>query len=97
MNNHIENDNSKLDLRLNRRYPRICPECKGRMIYKNLGEYVCETCGKMLLDDYGKVRKYLDENGSSTSIEISEETGVKRSVIEEFLKAGRLEVVPDQH
>ena len=51
----------------------------------------------MLLDDYGKVRKYLDENGPSTSIEISEETGVKRSVIEEFLKVGRLEVVPDQH
>ncbi|MGN0482123.1 MAG: TFIIB-type zinc ribbon-containing protein [Lachnospiraceae bacterium] len=95
MNNSIEN--CELGLRLSRRHPRVCPECGGKMIYKNLGEYVCEGCGKMLLDDYGKVRKYLDENGPSTSIEISEETGVKRSVIEEFLRTGRLEVVPDQN
>ena len=67
----------------------ICPNCKILMKYKYAGKYVCEKCGAEELNDFGKVKKYLDENGPTNAIELSAKTGVRRSKIGEYLRLGK--------
>ncbi|MDY4742712.1 MAG: hypothetical protein SO361_06380, partial [Lachnospira sp.] len=43
---------------------------------------------------FGKVRNYIEENGPSMAVEISRDTGVQVSVINKFLREGRIEI-PD--
>ncbi|MBR1628604.1 MAG: hypothetical protein IJ679_04950 [Lachnospiraceae bacterium] len=71
---------------------RRCKQCGSFMDYISLGEYKCPSCGFVELDDYGKIRSYLDENGTASSAEIELATGVRRSVINEYLRKGRLEI-----
>ncbi len=70
----------------------VCSECSGVMRYKGAGTYVCDTCGHEELDDYGTVRRFLEKRGPSNIFEISEGTGLPRSVISGLFKDGRLEV-----
>lgn len=70
----------------------ICPECNQLMKYKFAGKYVCEKCGTEQLNDFGKIKKYLDENGPTNAIELSAQTGVRRSKIGEYLRLGRIEI-----
>lgn len=71
---------------------RVCDECSGPMQFKGSGHYVCELCGHEFYTDFGKVKKFLAENGPRNAFEISEETGVARSKIYEFIRDGRVEV-----
>lgn len=70
----------------------ICPNCKIPMKYQYAGLYKCEKCGAEQLDDFGLIKRYLDENGPTNALELSEKTGVKRAKISEFLRSGRIEV-----
>lgn len=70
----------------------ICPNCKILMKYKYAGKYICEKCGAEELNDFGKVKKYLEENGPTNAIELSAKTGVRRSKIGEYLRLGRVEI-----
>lgn len=70
-----------------------CPECKGYMRYKGSGRYVCEECGYEHYTEFGLVKRYINENGPGTAIEIEAATGVHRKKIQEFLREGRLEAV----
>ncbi len=70
----------------------ICPNCDTPMHYKYAGIYICETCGAEELNDFGKIKRYLDEHGPTNAIELSAQTGVKRSKIGEFLRLGRVEI-----
>lgn len=72
--------------------PVICQKCGGKYRYKSLGVYECNDCGNIELDDYGKVRTYLDEQGMAPAVVISTATGVPVHVIEEYLKDGKLEI-----
>ena len=74
--------------------PTFCPICTGTLEYTGLGEYTCAQCGAKILDDYGKVRKFLDANGPSPAVVISEGTGVPVPKINQFLREGRVEI-PD--
>lgn len=76
---------------MNRR-PIFCKECGGKLFYQNSGEYVCEECGSSELDDFGKVKRYLDENGPTPPPIIEEETGVPLEILNVFLRNGRLEI-----
>ena len=38
------------------------------------------------MDDYGKVRKYVQEKGSANAAEISRDTGVDKDVIDDMIK-----------
>ena len=78
--------------RMLREKPMKCAECGAELQYRGGGEYRCEACGITQLDDFGKVRKYLDEHGPTSYFAISQATGVRRSVIQELLKESRLEV-----
>ncbi|MBQ9631478.1 MAG: hypothetical protein IJV04_00970 [Lachnospiraceae bacterium] len=71
---------------------RRCSKCHTLMKYLSLGEFKCPACGNEELDDYGRIRKYLDDHGNATSLDIENATGVRRAVINEYLKKGRLEI-----
>jgi predicted RNA-binding Zn-ribbon protein involved in translation (DUF1610 family) len=70
-----------------------CESCGSTfVIYKGLGEYKCESCGITFLDDYGKVRNYIEENGPSSAFDISQGTGVSRQRVNSLLHEGRVGV-----
>lgn len=75
--------------------PVYCPECAGVMVYKGVGEYVCEQCGFVAYDDYGKARNYVEEHMGANAAEVSKATGVSQRAIREMLKEGRLEIAPN--
>lgn len=72
--------------------PAACESCGGKMAYKGGGTYKCESCDAIAYDDYGKVKKYLDEHGPTPAIYIARATGVNKDLIEMFLKQGKLEI-----
>ena len=71
-----------------------CSECSGIMRYKGAGIYACEDCGHEEMNDYGKVRAFLEKRGPSNIIEISAGTGLPRAKVSTLLKDGKLEVAP---
>ena len=73
----------------------ICQKCSGNMVYMGSGCYICESCGEEYLTDFGKVKRFINTYGPSNAITISQETGVSRSKIRQFLHEGRVEVVED--
>ena len=74
--------------------PQSCDKYGGKCNYKAQGVYECVKCGNTMLDDYGKVRLYLDENGRMPAVVIAAETGVSVSTIQKYLRDGQLEI-PD--
>ena len=70
--------------------------CKGNLKYTGIGEYICEKCKNIELDDYGKVRKYLEVNRGANSLQIEAATGVSRHVVGYFLEEGRIQLVNDR-
>jgi ribosomal protein S27AE len=68
-----------------------CESCGGSfVVYHGLGEYKCESCGITFFDDYGKVRKYIEENGPSMATDISDGTGVSRRKVNTLLQDGKV-------
>ncbi len=76
-----------------------CSACSGPMLHKGSGLYECQKCGKEYLSDFGKIKRYLEENGPSDALEIAQETGVNRKVIAELLREGRMQITitPGHH
>ena len=74
--------------------PRTCEKCGGKYKFNSHGSYICEDCGNIVFDDFGKIRTFLDEHGPSPALIISEGTGVSLSKITRFLRQGRIEI-PD--
>lgn len=76
--------------KLNASKPTECDACGGKMIYKGTGEYECAKCRKLMLDDYGKVKRYMDEHGTSSLMILGRETGVSKDVLEYLIEDGVL-------
>ena len=72
--------------------PTKCERCGARLYFKGSGRYVCQRCHIDYYDDFGLIKKYIDENGSAPAVEISVKTGVKLEVIDMLLEKGRLEM-----
>lgn len=70
--------------------PTRC-ECGGKLEMVRQGSYQCEECGKITYDDFGKIKKYLDEKGPSPALEIAQATGVPVTRITELIREGRIE------
>lgn len=73
---------------------KMCPKCGTVMKYMYGEVFSCPACGQKELSDFGKVREFLDINGPQPAIVISDNTGVDVSIINQFLKEGRVEI-PD--
>ena len=68
---------------------QICPNCNSHMRYKYGGIFVCDKCGTETTNDYGKVKKYLDEHGPTNAIDLAQQTGVSSSKISAYLRRSR--------
>ena len=86
-------DNNELLKILTDKRPVSCAVCGGRLQYLGGGEYKCMDCGEKCLDDFGKVRNFLYENGAASAQVISAATGVSERLVLEMLEEGRLEIV----
>ncbi len=84
-----ENDLEPMLLQLKKKY---CKYCGCRMRYVESGSYHCMKCGSYELDDFGKIKKFLQEYPGSTIPIISNVTGVDREVIKLYLKKGDIEI-----
>lgn len=73
---------------------KICPKCGELMRYAFGEVFKCDHCGQEELTSFGKVRKYIEENGPSNASNISRGTGVPVSIINKYLREGRIEI-PD--
>lgn len=71
--------------------PTTC-ECGGKLFHVGGGKYQCQRCDNVILDDFGKVKQFLEENGVKTIAEISRGTGVSMGIIEGLLTNGRVEI-----
>lgn len=72
--------------------PVACEECGGKMFYQEDGVYQCLECGRVELDDFGKIKEYLTENNGATMVEIAAGTGVEMNIIRMFLEDGRIQI-----
>ena len=90
---NLKNDTKAEAWQYMRKTRRPCSACGTVMEYLSLGEYRCPKCGREELDEYGKVRRYVDEHGPTPAHIIAEETGVDREKIDVFLRKGKLEIV----
>ena len=72
--------------------PDACSKCGGELKYTGLGEYICNDCGNLEYDDYGKVRAYLEKNPGASQGEVVKATGVPGNKIRALLKEERIEV-----
>lgn len=71
----------------------VCRRCRHNMKYNGSGIYECIECGWKYLSNFGKVKRYLDENGPCTAVKLSKETGVSQKVINQLIEEGRIEAV----
>jgi hypothetical protein len=72
--------------------PVHCTQCGGKMVYKSNGVYYCEDCGAQELDNYGKIHRYIEENGTSNGMEIADGTGVPIDYVIRYLRKGRIQI-----
>lgn len=98
MSDHRVEQLKKEFLQLNNyNMPITCTECGGLMIFKGVGEYECEECGRLDYDDYGKVRNYIEKHGTATAAQVADATGVTQKSIRDMLKESRLEIAPNSN
>ena len=77
--------------------PTKCSACNSKLKYTGLGEYECIECGNLEYDDYGKVRKYLENHRGAMQAEVSRATGVPTNRIRQLLQEERIEVTVDSN
>ena len=76
-----------------RKSPKYCQFCNGRLEYKGLGAFECTSCKVEHLSNYGKLRKVLDNHGAMTMSQILELTDLSREDIKELIDDGSVEIV----
>lgn len=74
--------------------PCNCSKCNSEELsYDGLGRYICTACGTEHLDNYGKVRSCIEENGFYSSMPVQEvmaRTGLNKTEIMDLLDAGKI-------
>ncbi len=82
--------------KLNESKPTKCDICRGGVIYRGNGEYCCKRCNRIMYDDYGKVKQYVDKHGTSSILRLAKETGVSKDVLDYLVRDGVLTVSVDE-
>ncbi len=65
--------------------PEQCDECGGKLEYRGIGRYLCLSCGKELLDDYGKIKEYFRVHGSASLLDVVRDTGISKEKVKMIL------------
>lgn len=74
--------------------PKKCSKCGNtRLFYKGVGAYECKSCKNVEYDDYGKIRNYIDKYGITPVATLVLELGIKKEIVEHYIKDGTLMVV----
>lgn len=82
----------KLEKLIQQKKVEKCELCHNRMQYVGSGKYRCSFCGVEVLDDFGKIKQFLDQNGPTPEAIISRETGISMDTIDSYLKKGMVEI-----
>ena len=69
-----------------------CEKCNNPFNYVGSGRYRCTFCGEEKLDDFGKIKQFLDQNGPTPSGIISQQTGISMDKIDSYLRQGMVEI-----
>lgn len=69
-----------------------CEKCQHPLHYVGSGRYRCSFCGEETLDDFGKIKQYLDQNGPTPSGIIAQQTGLSMDKIDAYLRKGMVEI-----
>ena len=85
-------DIEKFEKEFLERKPNRCSKCKGRLKYIGGGYYECYDCGHQEIDDFGRIKDYIDEDGAAPAVVISDNTGVPIELVNGMLREGRLEI-----
>lgn len=83
---------SKIDSVVISNINRKCKVCGGKLIYLYSGIFECESCHVQVMDEFGKVKTFLEKNGPTPAISIAEKTGVSLDIINDFLRRGKVEI-----
>lgn len=81
-----------IELAMKERKFKLCERCSSEVTYLGSGKYQCTKCGHVVLDDFGKVKNYIEENGPAPAPVIAAATGVSMEIIGQMLKEGRVEI-----
>ena len=73
---------------------KVCRNCK-KMFQYTTGPVLCPKCKQLEEEMFLKVKDYLRENPGSNMSDVSQATNVSATLIEKFLKQGRLQVSQD--
>ncbi len=68
-----------------------CSRCHGALEQVGEGVYRCKLCKTEVLDDFGRVKRFLGDRTDIPVKEIYKATGVPVSVIRDFIDQGRIE------
>lgn len=71
---------------------RNCDECN--RVFAHPSRRLCEECYQKQQQQFNAVRDYLQENPGASVAEVAKETEVDLDTIYEFIREGRLHIVP---
>lgn len=74
---------------------RNCMRCGMMFQYSNTGHVICPRCREEDMRDFDRVRDYVYEHKGATIMEVADELNIRPTIIEGFLRAGRLEIPND--
>lgn len=75
---------------------RVCKKCKTYIHENSLYDY-CNKCYGKVEEIFEKIRIYLKEYPGATAYEMQERLGIPAHVINNFVKDGRLEEIPNEY
>lgn len=73
---------------------KVCRGCK-KMFQYIAGPELCPKCKQSEEEMFQKVKEYLRKHPGANMYEVNQETGVSATLIEKFLRQGRLQVASD--
>ncbi len=69
-----------------------CAEC-GK-VFSHPTQTLCAACQHEQAEDFAKVKKYIEKRPKAPLMEVADETEVSIETIYEYIRKGRLQVVP---
>lgn len=69
-----------------------CDECN--RVFAHPTRFLCSDCYEKAQSSFNAVKEYLKENQGASVAEVAQETQVEVEIIYEYIREGRLDIVP---